>query len=114
MELKSFDQLTPQFLRDYRDSKELRLVDFWGAIGCSTSRGFSYETGKTELPEVVKRLVFLHYGVGIPTDCRSEEFADFVKVVRNCNAYKVSQAVKMIDAARTLLIGEGDENGKLD
>lgn len=115
MELNSFDQLTPEFLREYRDSKRLRLIDFWGAIGCTTSRGFSYETGKTEIPEVVKRLVFLHYGVGIPTDCQSEEFLKFRDTLRSINAVKVAKAAELIQQAQALLLGEAEgESGELD
>lgn len=103
MQLQSYDQITPQFLENYRKDKDLSLAIFWEAVGCSRSRGLRYENQKVKLPETVKRLVFLHYGVGIPTDCQSEEFHEFVEAFKSSGAPAAVKAAKLIEQAHSLL-----------
>lgn len=86
LQLERYEQITPEFLEQFRTKRNLSLAVFWNAIGCSDTRGFRYEKKKTEIPEVVKRLVYLQYGLDIPTDCQSEAFQKFEAVVRNNNA----------------------------
>ena len=83
MRLDSIDQVEPDFIKDYRKSLGMPKCRFWGAIGCSETRGLRYESGASKLPETVKRLLFLQYGVGIPTDCKSRAFRDFENSVRS-------------------------------
>lgn len=106
LQLNSIDQISPEFLKAYREEKKLFLKDFWGAIGCTTSRGHSYEIGKIETPEVVKRLLMLHYGLGIPTDCQSEEYENFAEALRNGNLTNVGMAAKLLEKAHALLIDQ--------
>lgn len=108
LQIESFEQITPEFLEQFRTERDLSLAVFWNAIGCSDTRGFRYEKKKTEIPEVVKRLVYLHYGVGIPTDCQSAEFLKFRNALRSTNAVRVVQAASLIQQAKALLLGEAE------
>lgn len=69
--------LTPAALIELRTAKGLSQKAFWGAIGYSTTCGCSYETGRTPIPEHVRRIVYLEYVLGIPTNIDSEEFRAF-------------------------------------
>lgn len=107
MKLTTFDQVQPAFISEYRDKVlKISLDKFWGAVGVAPVRGHRYETGVTKLPDTVKRLVFIQYGAGIPTDCASPEFMDFVATLRNSNPKKSAKAVKLIREAQALLIGD--------
>lgn len=104
MQLERYEQITPEFLEQYRVKElDLSLEKFWGAVGCSTTRGLRYETGKHEIPEVVKRLLFLHYGAGIPTDCESEEFHDFFEALRNGKTIALSRVINLLKKADALI-----------
>lgn len=46
---------------------------FWGDLGVSPAAGCSYETGRSQMPIPVRRLIFLHYVIGIPTDINAED-----------------------------------------
>ena len=53
MKLKNIEQVEPDFLKELRESMDLSLDKFWGAVGCARSRGLRYESGQHEIPEVV-------------------------------------------------------------
>lgn len=103
MQLTTFDQVNPEFLEAFRNERELSLERFWSEVGCSATRGLRYETRKTEMPEVVKRLVFLHYGVGIPTDCNSDEFQLFVDSLRNGKTLTLSKVIGLLGQVNNVL-----------
>lgn len=91
-----------------RHSQQLSLKDFWGSIGYSTSRGSAYETGRTELPEHARRLVYLEYVAGIPTDIDSERFQQFETALKSTKTslVNVSQALESgIYAMKSTLMG---------
>lgn len=106
MELHSIDQLDGDFIESYRLHLGLSLERFWGAIGVSAPRGYRYETKVHKLQDAEKRLLFLQYGVGIPTDCKSEDFQNFVAAMQQSNPFKASQAAKLVREAHQLLVGE--------
>lgn len=106
MKLDNIEQIKAPFLIEYRQSLDLSLEKFWGAIGINAVRGFRYETGVTKIPETVKRLIFLQHSVGIPTDCTGDEFAYFLATLRNSNPFKVGQAAKLMKEAQQLLTGD--------
>lgn len=110
MKLKNIEQVEPDFLKELRESMDLSLDKFWGAVGCARSRGLRYESGQHEIPEVVKRLVFLQYGLGIPTDCHSDNFHAFVETLRAKDP-NVGEAVRIIDQARALLTNDEKDQG---
>lgn len=104
MQLERFDQITPEFLVEYRVKVlDLSLEKFWGAVGCSAPRGLRYENGKYEIPEAVKRLVFLQYGVGIPTDCEGEDFQNFLEALRNGRTLTLSKLLGVLGQTNDLL-----------
>lgn len=109
MELDNIEQLTAEFIEKYRTELGLSLDRFWGAVGISAPRGYRYETEANNLPDTVKRLLFLQYGVGIPTDCQSEDFLNFAAAMRQSNPFKVGQAAKLIREAHHLLVGEMED-----
>lgn len=53
---------------ELRNGLGLSQRAFWGAISVSSPAGCSYETGRIRIPAPVKRLLFLQYVAGIPTD----------------------------------------------
>ena len=110
MKIQNIGQVEPDFLKDLRESMGLSLDKFWGAVGCARERGFRYESGKHEIPEIVKRLVFLQYGLGIPTDCQSDEFHAFAETLRAKDP-NVGEVVRIIDRARALLTNEDQDQG---
>lgn len=101
MQLERFEQVRPEFVKQLREELGLSLDKFWSAIGCTDTRGFRYESGQTEMPEVIKRLVFLHYGVGIPTDCQSAEFQRFVESVNTSET--LNKALHLVDKMEQLI-----------
>ncbi len=73
MEIQKQSDINAETVKRLRTSLDMRLIDFWPPVCITASRGCAYEKGKTEIPETVKRLVFLHYVVGIQTDLSAEE-----------------------------------------
>ena len=104
MQLTSFEQINPEFLRKYRESRKESLKTFYGTIGSSISAGHSYEKGTTNIPEETKRLLFLHYGLGIPTDCQSEEFQLFVDALQGGKTLTLSKVIGLLGQVNTLMM----------
>ncbi len=88
---------SPLALRGMRQAQQLSLKAFWGAIGYSTPCGSAYETGRTKLPEQARRLVYLEYVAGIPTDIDSERFHQFETALKSNNPASITQARKMLE-----------------
>lgn len=103
MEIKKVSEISGERLRVLRTARGERLEDFWGAVGYSTSRGHAYETGATSLPEHVRRLVFLHYVVGIPTNLEGAEFNDLVQAIEAGSIGKIRQASTLLEQGQQLL-----------
>lgn len=75
----------------------MSLRDFWGGVGYTLSRGHSYETGKTPVPEDVRRLVYLEYVLGVPTDPDSEEGRKFASELKEKHPIRLNNAVKLVE-----------------
>ena len=90
--------LTGEDLRTLRMSMGMSLKDFWGAAGYSLSRGCAYETGKTDIPGHVRRLMYLQYVLGIPTDIDSQEFRDFEAALKSNNPVQLNNARKALES----------------
>lgn len=91
--------LTPAALVELRTAKGLSQKAFWGAIGYSTTRGCSYETGRTPIPEHVRRLVYLEHVLGIPTDIDSEMFRTFEERLKSKKPQSVAAARAVLEQA---------------
>lgn len=66
--------LTGPKLRLIREGLGLSQAAFWGAIGVKQPAGHGYETGR-EMPDSVRRLAYLHYVAGIPTNADPDTLA---------------------------------------
>lgn len=91
--------LTPETLLELRTAKGLSQKAFWGSIGYSTTRGCSYETGRTPIPEHVRRLVYLEHVLGVPTDIDSEEFHAFESRMKAKKPISVAAARTALEQA---------------
>lgn len=88
---------SPQALRQMRKEKQLSLKQFWGAVGYTSSRGCAYETDRTDLPEQARRLIYLEYVAGIPTDIDSERFAQFEAALKASNPTSLTHIRKALE-----------------
>lgn len=87
---------SPQELNAARTELGMSLKKFWGAVGCSPSRGCAYEKGSTILPENIHTLLYMHYQLGIPVDITSAEFADFEKRMLEANPAHAAKARQIL------------------
>lgn len=71
----STDKITPDQLRGIRKASGLGQTEFWSAIGVKQPAGSTYEQGRQEMPDPVRRMVALHYIAGIPTNAPAEDLA---------------------------------------
>jgi len=97
MQLEEYSDINAVTVRKFREHLGLSLKVFWGAVGCTVSNGSAYETGKSEMREAVKRLVYMHYAAGIPTDPKSEEFVSFVRQMSLADNARVANARGLIE-----------------
>ena len=91
MQDENTTRLTPAIIRQMREGRGMTIKQFWGRVGYSMSRGHAYETSRTELPEHARRLIYLEYVAGIPTNIDSEQFRQFEAAV---SLMKVGQTMK--------------------
>lgn len=116
MDIKTEADITARTARQLRDARKLSQKEFWGAVCVTGARGCAYETARTSpIPPEIRRLVYLHYVVGIPTDATREELqgtvdtAALTSEARQIAAttrqvtQKVSEAKKITAQARDLL-----------
>lgn len=73
------------------------LNEFWGSLGYTISRGSCYETSKTRIPEHVRRLVYLHYVLGVPTNPDDQEARQFAVALKEKHPLRLNNAVKLVE-----------------
>ncbi len=88
---------TGERLRQMRVERGLSLKEFWGGVGYTLSQGSSYETSKSKIPESARRLVYLQYVLGVPTDPESEEGAQFAARLKEQHPLQVNNAVRLVE-----------------
>jgi len=88
---------TGESLRQMRIARGMSLKEFWGGVGYTLSRGCSYETSKTKIPEHVRRLVHLEYVQGVPTDPDSAAAKQFAMELKEKHPIRVNNAVKLVE-----------------
>jgi transcriptional regulator with XRE-family HTH domain len=98
VEIKNENDINGVASLELRTKLKLTQKEFWGAVCVSGSRGCAYETGKTPIPAAVRRLLFLHYVLGIPTDINDREVKELAKV-----AAPARRARRQMDAASSLI-----------
>lgn len=91
--------LTPEAVTELRKAKGLSQRAFWHALGYSNTRGCSYEAGRTAIPEHVRRLVYLHHVLGIPTNIDSKEFRAFEQRMKADKPVDVAAARTALETA---------------
>lgn len=89
--------LTGEALRQMRIARRLSAEEFWSAMGYKLSRGYHYESGKGKIPEHVRRLVHLHYVLGVPTDPDSPEMAAFAKGLAEQHPIRLNNVVEKLE-----------------
>lgn len=114
MTIKTERDVKASTVRVLREESKLSQTKFWGAIGISLARGNRYETGKAAtIPGDVKRLVFLHYVIGIPTNATPDELHDLMQSAAPAREYRhnaklavghIDQAEKALVKARGILV----------
>lgn len=67
MEIKNESDFNAENVRQLRESLGMSQAQFWGAVCVSTARGSAYEIQRNKIPAPVKRLLWLHYFMGINT-----------------------------------------------
>lgn len=92
MSIESEDDVKAVAVRRLRESLNLFQKDFWENVGVTMLRGHRYETGQTrEIPRDVRRLVFLHYIIGIPTNAPPSVLRELMgEKMRNSHRQEVS------------------------
>lgn len=98
-------EISAATIRACREELGLTIAQFWQTIGYTRSSGHCYETEKVALPEHARRLFFLHYVLGIPTDPSSAEYRefDFTTAVRKGGAVNTRKAKQAIERGIALL-----------
>ena len=94
---------TGEGLREMRMANGLSLKEFWGSVGYTISRGSSYETSKTKIPEHVRRLVYLHHVLGVPTDPDTAEAREFAVELKAKHPLRLNNARKLAEKAVGLM-----------
>lgn len=94
---------TGEGLRQMRLASGLSLKEFWGSVGYTLSRGSSYETSKSKIPEHARRLVYLHYVLGVPTDPDSAEAREFAAELKSKHPLRLKNARKLVEKAEKLM-----------
>lgn len=67
MDIKKESDFNAKNTRALRESLGMSQAQFWGAVCVSTARGSAYEIERNKIPAPVKRLLWLHYFMGINT-----------------------------------------------
>lgn len=92
-------------VRELRSQLKLTQRKFWEAVCVPNSRGCAYETGRTPIPAEVKRLLYLQYVIGLPTDITSKEIQELAAIASPARRAQrqANLAADFIDQAAVLL-----------
>lgn len=103
MKIETEDDLKAITLRKLREKLGLTQPAFWSAVGVTVLRGARYENGFTKvIPRDVRRLVFLHYIIGIPTNASPEDLLKFKQLGdKNVSRRAVQQQLNRAEQALT-------------
>ncbi|MND38632.1 hypothetical protein D3C76_47600 [compost metagenome] len=105
MEIKNENEISGVAAQAMRERLKLTQKEFWRPVCVSGARGCAYETGRTPIPSPIKRLLYLHYVLGIPTDMSPREASDLAKVAAPARRARrqMDAATRMIDEASAML-----------
>lgn len=102
MEIRTEKDITGPVSKAMRDQLKMSQLKFWGAVCVPLSTGCAYETGKTaEIPKPVRRLLYLQYVAGVPTDATASELKTLGKAIQTSRqaARAMRKVVSHIDDA---------------
>lgn len=99
--------MTPERLQAIRERSGLTARAFWARLGYSLDRGYAYEAGRGRIPEHVRRLVYIEYELGIPTDPNSDDGKEFSQMLRENNP------AQLLELRKRLMMGAGIINATL-
>lgn len=106
MSIETEADVKPLAVQILRNSLGLSQAAFWKAVGVTLQQGHRYENGLTQrIPLTARRLVFLHYVIGIPTNA---DPAELRKMLANWQQPRdmskhLQQAEKSLQAAKESL-----------
>lgn len=114
MELKTEKDITGSVAKAMREQLALSQSEFWGAVCVPISTGCAYETGKTaEIPKPVRRLLYLQYVAGLPTDSSASELKTLARDIQTSRqaSRAMRKVVSHIDDAMVIL-GNAKESAR--
>ncbi|NTE96730.1 hypothetical protein [Agrobacterium tumefaciens] len=108
MKIENESEITGPVARQLREGVGLTVVKFWGDVCVTANRAWRYENGHSELPQPIRRLIYLHYVVGVPVDLHSKELAELAELAKFASPVRrtrrdIVTASGFIDQAAELL-----------
>lgn len=105
MAIQSESDFNALSVKQLRTELKLTQASFWSAVCVPGSRGCAYETGRTPIPAEVRRLLYLQYVVGLPTDITSKEIKELAAIASPARRAQrqANLAANFIDQAGVLL-----------
>ena len=101
--IKSQDDVTPEAVKALRAHLKLTQEGFWPPVCVPAMRGCHYETKRTPIPVEIKRLIYLHHVLGIPTDIKASDINDIAETAKS-----VRIAQREIEKAEALVAKAGN------
>lgn len=103
MKFQTESEINGPAAKELRESMKANLKDFWGAICVTKPSARAYEGGRVAMPAYIKRLFFLHYCLGFPTDITTEEFDATCGVAFVSNFERTRDLERGLIAARDVI-----------
>lgn len=106
MKIEKESDINDETVKALRESLKLSQKEFWGAVCLTGARGCAYETGRTKpIPPEVRRLVYLHYIIRLPTDIDGKEMRELASIADPARQLrrKMALADDFVDQAKALL-----------
>lgn len=105
MSIQSESDFNAVSVKQLRAELKLTQRKFWEAVCVPHTRGCSYETARTPIPAEIRRLLYLQYVVGLPTDITSKEIKELAAIASPARRAQrqANLAADYIDQAGALL-----------
>lgn len=105
MAIESESEFNALSVKKLRTELNLTQRKFWEAVCVPNTRGCAYETGRTPIPAEVRRLLYLQYVIGLPTDITSKEIKELAAIASPARRAQrqATLAADFIDQAGVLL-----------
>ena len=97
-EIKTEDDITSEWVRGERAKRQMKQREFWEPICLDRNTGSFYEKQVEKLgrplPRHVRRLLFLHYVIGIPVD--NPDTLGFIRELMLLDRDELARAVALL------------------